>query len=339
MKRKLLGQLLILSTLFLGQYAFSQRLTRPVLKPIKTVKPLKSALLVLLENGGVVPYDMRSTTIEVPTGKFVCGDHTVRANSTAGLIRAARNYFKTIATDITDPCLNPFRIVQNWTAETREFEIADAINHLTDRVVEETTSAAILPHARSKYDKVFILESATFNPSHAMHILQLYAKTHFFDIHVLAHGGDEVIMGGDSSTGNAVYFEDHNFFEPLEELQQQGLGLEIRSVYQQNCVGFSLSDDWRRLGAKVVSGTPENNYMPLAYGDFLFKWLYQRKNFKDAVEEGFDASEDLYREIYDVVYGMSQADIDERIEGSYPLFLGNTGITHTTRINRVIRRR
>lgn len=216
MKRKLLGQLLILSTLFLGQFAHSQRNMRPITKPITIKKPLKSALLVLLENGGIIPRDMRSRTIEVPTGYFECGNHKVRANSASGLIHAVKNYFKTIATDLNDPCLNPFRISQNWTAQTREFEIGDAINHLTDHVVEGTTSSAILPHARSKYDKVFILESATFNPSQAMQILKLYAKTHFFDIHVLAHGGDEIIMGGDSSTGNAVYFEYHNFSNLLK---------------------------------------------------------------------------------------------------------------------------
>ena len=336
MKFKRITQMILLSTAILGQQSYAQRATYNLPKPIKKVVALKPALMVLLENGGVVPRSERNRTVEVPTGYFTCGTHRIQVTTPDGLVNAALNYIATLTRNFLDPCLNPTQIMTNWRAETQEFEIGDAINHLTDQAIEGATREAILPHATAKYDKVFILEGGAFNPTGAMGILKRYAKSHFFDIHVLAHGGSEVFVGGESSAGEYKHFNDRSFFKPMEKLQKNGLKLVIRSVYQQNCYGYSLSDNWTRIGAKVVSGTPHINYMPLAYGDFLYKWLYMGKNFKDATEEGFDASEDLYRGLYSLLSDMSPSDIDDVIEGSYPLFVGNTAITQATGFNKVL---
>jgi hypothetical protein len=61
--------------------------------------------------------------------------------------------------------------------------------------------------------------------------------------------------------------------EDIASLKPAGCGqLPIRMVYTIACFNEGMNDEWRALGAKVVSGAPGINFYPTQYGRFVSDW-------------------------------------------------------------------
>jgi hypothetical protein len=225
----------------------------------------QTALLVLLENGGVKSNfaeckvgarKVRLPAIPVARCGSLCLALNPGENVAQMLLRAA---------DVINrnrSCTNPAR----WRVETMTFDQWFKLS--SDFMLEELTKAiAQLQNTRGKYGKVEVLEDAAFKPGTVLaKMTQLARSGYTLDIHVLAHGGSEAFYGGAGAR-----FDESTFFAAARRIA----GLKLRSVYQMNCVSGTLMDDWIRLGAKVVNGTygTKNNYMPQSYFHFTAKWL------------------------------------------------------------------
>ena len=83
---------------------------------------------------------------------------------------------------------------------------------------------------------------------------------YFIDLFILTHGGDNSIgvIGNNIVPGTFT-----NWF--LGERDR----LAVRAVYQQNCFGSTLNDNWRSLGAQVVAGPLYVNSAILSFGNIL----------------------------------------------------------------------
>ena len=121
-----------------------------------------------------------------------------------------------------------------------------------------------------RYDKVVILEDAqATGPSLTQALLET-SRTHRVDVLLLVHGHTGQLIGyrGEQRVGAET-------FEPLCDLcGKEPATLDLRMVYGLNCYGYSLTETWRKLGAKVVNGAVGVNWMPEpSLSVFLFNWL------------------------------------------------------------------
>lgn len=237
------------------------------LKPVGTLtpsRPTKKALIVVLENGGIVKnlgqFHLELPKLRVATCKSF--NFELKAGQNIGDLVGDLS----AASFSSLECLNPFEIQKNWTIMT----LADFVDKESDRMLENgvkgTTS---LLRAQARYNQVVVLEDGTATPAALIQKIGELARDHLIDIHILTHGGNNHFVG-------ATNFTSASFFEPLKARMVSGeIPLYLRAVYQMNCLGGTLRDEWLSLGVDVVNGTEGSklNYMPWQYLEFLKEWL------------------------------------------------------------------
>ena len=225
---------------------------------LRPLVPGKRALLVLIENGGFpggLPADF---TVGVPT----CA--SFKAPVGANIVEFITSLGNTIFS--AAECLNPAA----WS--TVQVPVAQYVTGATNAVINGSTAASITAAASPKYDKVVVLQGTDFGNNRIRTELTALAPTYVVDIHMLAHGSNGSVSGG----GGTV--TDQN----IRDYANIG-GLNLRSVYQQNCFASSLNAAWLAAGAKAVNGSALINSMPLSYSSFLTRWL-SGQSFNTAVQ-------------------------------------------------------
>lgn len=148
---------------------------------------------------------------------------------------------------------------------------------LLDWSTEEYGKAAVRLQARRHYSQIVFLEDEKATASHLLHAL-LDADDAVADVLMLVHGQAGYACGcGDHRVGA-------DFFAALCQLQVAGLArFRLRAVYQMNCYGQTLGEEWLSIGAQAVNGAVGVNWLPEpSLSVFLYGWLGGRP-FDDAV--------------------------------------------------------
>ncbi|MEZ5729110.1 MAG: hypothetical protein R3E48_14585 [Burkholderiaceae bacterium] len=266
---------------------------RPVQRAtLKRPGPSKHALVVILENGGIgnnLDPKLRQA-LNKNIRYAACGNWKFALRKNEKVPALVARVAKQLAGNAT--CLNPLK----WQVKT--LNGLQWVNQQSDKALEDAIKGThALLKSQRRYDRVVILEDRNAVPARVIAEMRRLAPTHVLDVHVLTHGADERFIG----YGNQR-FDERSFFGVLRADQARGLPLTLRAVYQMNCVGGTLKNDWIRLGAKVVNGTrgKENNNMPHQYVHFLRRWL-NNEPFGTASERSFQTAATYSRPIYGLV--------------------------------------
>lgn len=146
--------------------------------------------------------------------------------------------------------------------------IEDNLERLADTVFEEIEKAIndFEEIEGTLYDKVVMLEDDTATLSVLKFQLHnLARKGYSIDIILQAHGNATGFSGFNHTTISDADIESIG--------TSYGKSLPIRAVYQMNCVGSKLNDEWRKIGAEAVSGAANNNFFPEPLmSSFWNKW-------------------------------------------------------------------
>ncbi|MCB9871238.1 MAG: hypothetical protein H6836_09565 [Planctomycetes bacterium] len=296
------------ASLLLAPLAVSQKPTTLRRVPARVSHPTnRTALLILLENGGVAANFAQCkvggkpiTLPKIPVAK--CGKLALGLNPGENIAQLVKRAAAVIARN--HACVNP----ASWKVEMIPFE--EWFKATSDYLLEELAKAiGQLQNTRGKYGQVIVLEDKALNPQNALARLAALARAGYtVDIHVLTHGGENVFIGGDNAR-----FTPTSFFTPAQKIP----GLKLRSVYQMNCVSGSLIDEWTALGAKVVNGTYglKNNYMPHSYFHFTGKWL-AGATFTEAVLGAYQEARVYTEPVYNLIGRAGNvADSRHRVSG------------------------
>jgi hypothetical protein len=179
-------------------------------------------------------------------------------------------------------CLDP----KNWKQRTIRFD--GWVEGVTDYIIEEiakAVSTATINTSAYRYDKVELMEDAQFTAPRVLAKLKQLAPDYEIDVHVLAHGGEDVIIGHDQKR-----LDQSNFFREIAAHNaRSSKPIRLRAVYQMNCVSGTLIREWLECGAVVVNGTRDKllNCMPTQYFGFLNHWL-KGEQFDEAVRSGYE---------------------------------------------------
>lgn len=146
------------------------------------------------------------------------------------------------------------------------------VMNVIDFVTEEYAKVLLrVLGAYRRYDKVIILEDAQANGKTLSETLLATSRTHRIDVLLLVHGHTGQLVGhrGKQRVGAET-------FGPLcDACGQAPETLDLRMVYGVNCYGYSLTNTWRTMGAKVVNGAVGVNWLPEpSLSVFLFNWLH-----------------------------------------------------------------
>jgi hypothetical protein len=256
------------------------------------VKPSKQALLIVLENGGVMdnvdPSLKSALNHNIVTA--TCGDWEFTLAPGQSLGDMVQSIAGQLLGNLT--CIDP----GNWQRTT--FNPLTWLNQQTDYAIEAAVTANnSLVNTQSRYDRVVVMEDADAVPARVLAMIRELAPEYVLDVHVLTHGGNEAFIGY-----NHTPFTESNFFGVLASERAAGLPLYLRAVYQMNCVSGTLKDNWRALGAISVNGTLQtyNNNMPHQYLHFLQKWL-NGTGMGDGSQQSFTDAAFYSRPVYTLV--------------------------------------
>jgi len=108
-------------------------------------------------------------------------------------------------------------------------------------------------------------------------LFDLSRRGKLIDLFILTHGGAGTISVGSDINADMIRAL------PAEH----GKPLPLRAVYMMNCVGASLNSAWIDAGAKVVSGTVGNNYLPEPSMYFFWNAWKEGKSFDSAVTSAY----------------------------------------------------
>lgn len=169
------------------------------------------------------------------------------------------------------------------------------VMNVIDFVTEEYAKLLLrLLGAYRHYDNVIILEDAAANGKQLTETLVEASRTHQVDLLLLVHGLTGQLVGyrGKECVGAET-------FGPLcDACYQTPETLDLRMVYGVNCYGYSLTETWRKLGAKVVNGAVGVNWMPEpSLSVFLFNWL-RGKPYSEAVRRSNQTANRFWRRIW-----------------------------------------
>ncbi len=159
-----------------------------------------------------------------------------------------------------------------------------ALSFTLDRVSQAYAKTVVRLQAHRHYDHIIMLEDEQATAAHLWRAL-LDAGDATVDILMLVHG----------QVGYACGFGDHqigaDFFNSLRSLRAAGVArFQLRAVYQMNCYGMSLAEDWLSIGAQAVNGSVGVNWLPEpSLSVFLYNWLHGQP-FDVAVERGYRAA-------------------------------------------------
>lgn len=311
--------------------------------------PTKRALLIVVENGGfgssLEAVDMMQ--LEMPQVPYLCYPRVgpavlelrmfMNENITDALARLSNDidaYVNAQSSSYVERAqlaaamLNPL----NWRIEYEDF--SEVFNILSDAILEDTMKAVhLMADSSSHYDRVVLMEDLQVKAAPVREkILELCAD-HQLDIHILTHGGSNKIIGCEEN-GTSYELDYWNFFEWLFQVKAAGTQpLCIRTVYQMNCVGGSLKDEWLGLGAVAVNGTKnlENNYMPHQYVHFIELFTNQGYTFGDATAAAYEQAVAYTKPVYDLLpreAGEENQDtVDQLLEDSRLTVVGDATVT------------
>lgn len=226
--------------------------------------PSKRALVIILENGGLMnnvdPTLRAALNVNIRTAS--CGEWEFELRQGESVASLLTRISSLIGNNLQ--CLDPTR----WRIQT--LNLLQWLNQQTDLALENTVKAHnSLVNTQTYYDQVVVMEDEDAVPQRVVSMIRALAPNYVIDIHVLTHGDTERFVGHNGASFNAA-----TFFNPLMAEKNAGR-LYIRAVYQMNCRGGTLKDDWAALGAITVNGTEgENmNNMPFQYFHWMMHWL------------------------------------------------------------------
>lgn len=261
--------------------------------------PSKMALVVILENGGLMknvdPSLRQALNVNIRTAS--CGDFEIELKAGESipdmLGRLGTQFLGNVA------CVNP----ANWRVTA--FNPLTWLNQMTDTALENAVKADhSLLNTQTYYDKVVVLEDEDAVPAKAIAVIRQLAPSYTIDVHVLTHGSNELFIGF-----NNAQFTNSNFFSKLQVDKDAGT-LFLRSVYQMNCVSGTLKDNWERLGAVCVNGTEALNLnnMPHQYFHFLERWLTDHQAMNTSSQGSFEDAAAYTRPVYALIGRGNQVD-------------------------------
>ena len=259
--------------------------------------PGKRALVVILENGGIMnnvePGLRNALNVNVPTAS--CG--TWEFYMLPG--ESMPSFLARVAGDVGGnlQCINP----ASW--QIGSVNLLGWLDDQTDKALEDSvTGANSLLNTQSYYDVVAVMQDANAVPDNVVAMIRSLAPTHMIDVHVLTHGGFDTFYGYKKAAFNQV-----SFFKPLTDDRNAGW-LYLRAVYQMNCFSATLKDEWIKAGAVAVNGTqePTLNNMPHQYFHFMTRWLIGKQGMVDASQGSFNDASVYTAPVYGLV-GMAGA--------------------------------
>lgn len=163
---------------------------------------------------------------------------------------------------------------------------------LLDWTTEEYGKAVVRLQARRHYREIVVLEDEQATAGQLLRAL-LDADDAVVDVLMLVHG----------QAGYACGCNDHrvgaDFFAALRQLRAAGLArFRLRAVYQMNCYGQTLGEEWLSIGAQAVNGAVGLNWLPEpSLSVFLHGWLGGRP-FGDSVRRSNRAASRLLGQVW-----------------------------------------
>ena len=160
-------------------------------------------------------------------------------------------------------------------------------SHILDWTSQTYVKIAVRLQAWRHYDRIVVLEDEQATAASLWQAL-LAADDATVDLLLLVHG----------QVGYACGFGSHqvgaDFFEGMRALRTAGAArFTLRMVYQMNCYGQSLMEEWLSIGAQAVNGSVGVNWLPEpSLSVFLHGWLGGR-SFETAVQQGYRAASQL----------------------------------------------
>ncbi|MFZ1743413.1 MAG: hypothetical protein WAT93_11185 [Pontixanthobacter sp.] len=266
---------------------------KPPAPPAPPVKPTRNALVIILENGGIVknldPALQARLNTTVTFAK--CGNFDFPMKQGEDIGRMLNRLAGQISTNAD--CINPFA----WRFTT--MKLSDWVDEQTDKMLEDTIKGgnSIIATQR-RYDHVAILEDRDATPSVVLARMKQLAPNYVLDVHVLTHGDVEQFIGYRGAS-----FDDNNFFGILRNEQRANKPMFIRAVYQMNCSSGTLKDNWESVGAEAVNGTngAALNSMPWQYFHFMGNWINDRDSFATSTMTATDEAAFYTTPIYTVL--------------------------------------
>ncbi len=161
-----------------------------------------------------------------------------------------------------------------------------------DWSTEEYGKAAVRLQARRHYRQIVVLEDEAATAAALWQAL-LAADDAIVDVLLLVHG----------QPGYACGCADHwigaDFFDGLRRLRAAGQArFRLRAVYQMNCYGELLAEEWLSVGALAVNGAVGVNWLPEpSLSVFLANWL-GGKTFGDSVERSYLVASRLLGQVW-----------------------------------------
>lgn len=189
-------------------------------------------------------------------------------------------------------------------------------SQLLDWTTEEYGKLVVRLQARRHYYEIVILEDERATASRLMHSL-LDADDAEVDVLMLVHGQAGYACGcGDHQVGA-------DFFAALRQLQAAGLArFRLRAVYQMNCYGQTLGEEWLSVGAQAVNGAVGINWLPEpSLSVFLNGWLGGQP-FGDSVRRSNRIASRALGQVW-----RSQGSPHPKIASSQMVVFGESGLT------------
>ena len=158
------------------------------------------------------------------------------------------------------------------------------VSFLLDRLSESYAKATVWLQAHRRYHRIVVLQEEKATDA-ALWSALVDAGDATVDVLMLVHG----LPGQAYGYGGRVVKAD--FFAGLRSLRAAGAArFRLRAVYQMNCYGDSLTEEWLSLGAQAVNGSVGVNWLPEpSLSVFLWHWLHG-KSFEEAVQSGYTAA-------------------------------------------------
>lgn len=158
------------------------------------------------------------------------------------------------------------------------------VSFLLDRSAQAYAKAAVWLQARRHYDRIVMLDEEKATEAQLWRAL-IDAGHATIDVLMLVHGLPGQAYGYNGRVVRA------DFFAGLRSLRATGKApFNLRAVYQMNCYGQTLTEEWLSLGARAVNGSVGVNWLPEpSLSVFLWNWLHGR-SFDVAVQRGYTAA-------------------------------------------------
>lgn len=116
------------------------------------------------------------------------------------------------------------------------------------------------------------------------YIIRLAKEGYYLDIWIWSHGTNEDFLCSSGTFGSEDKIT-NNDIESESSSSKSGLTtIPIRMVYQVNCNGSTLNNNWRNIGAKVSIGTRYTNFYPTQFGGFSDEWNKGMVKVKSAID-------------------------------------------------------